>query len=155
MFFSEDGAPQVDISDWKSSFQLHWSNGQRKIPDGIPFPSSVPAGVYSESVIRFVAHETEEGFRLLLPFTLPGARYSSGDKLRMMDGKVGELFQHGFKPLGGEVRRTQRLERLFDHFASLVNRGVWSVGPHGVQGSIEVFKDATVHRDDYRIPSTW
>ncbi|KAG9256372.1 uncharacterized protein F5Z01DRAFT_506955 [Emericellopsis atlantica] len=155
MFFSKGGVPEVDISDWNTSFQLHWSNGQRKIADDIPFPPRVPRGVYSECVVRSHAHATEEGFRLLLPFTVPGALYSDGNDIRNFHNEVDELFQHGFKPLGGEAYRTQRLERLFDHFASLVERGVWSVGPHGVQGSIDVFKDAAVHCEDYRIPSTW
>lgn len=155
ILFSENGAQQVNTSNWKSSFQYYWNNGQRKIPDAIPFPSSIPPGVYSECIVRFRAQATEEGFRLPLPFALPGARYSDGDDIQSRDGKVDNLFQHGFKPLGGETHRTQRLERLFDHFTSLIERGVWSVGPHGVEGSIEVFKDAMVHWEVYKIPSSW
>ncbi|KAH6845737.1 hypothetical protein B0I37DRAFT_191526 [Chaetomium sp. MPI-CAGE-AT-0009] len=153
LFFSHAGAPQVDISNWRSSFRYYWNDGHRNIPAGIPFPSRVPPGVYSECLVRSDPEATEEGFRLLLPFRLYGARLSSGDEIQ--DRAADELFQHGFKPFGGDPHRPQRLERLLDHWADLVERGVWSVGPHGVQGSIEVFKDATVNWADYTIPSSW
>lgn len=39
-------------------------------------------------------------------------------------GSVAELFQHGFKPFGGEWWRAQRLEALFDHWRYLVETGV-------------------------------
>ncbi|GKT43583.1 uncharacterized protein ColSpa_03764 [Colletotrichum spaethianum] len=153
IFFSEEGTPQVDTSGLRSSFRYYWEDGHGKVPDGITFPSSVPPGAYSECVIRSEPEATEEAFRLPLPFNLYGARLSSGDE--MMNRAADELFQHGFKPFGGDPNRPQRLERLLDHWASLVERGVWSVGPHGVQGSIEVFKDSTVDWASYAIPSSW
>ncbi|KAK8040325.1 hypothetical protein PG991_000113 [Apiospora marii] len=153
IFFGEPGAPQVEISDWRSSFRYYWDDGHRTVPDGIAFPSRVPPGVYSECVIRSEPEATEEGFRLPLPFDLFGARLSSGDEIK--NRTADELFQHGFKPFGGNPNRPQRLERLLDHWAGLVERGVWAVGPHGVQGSIEVFKDATVDWASYAIPSSW
>ncbi|KAK8097820.1 uncharacterized protein PG998_013306 [Apiospora kogelbergensis] len=55
----------------------------------------------------------------------------------------------------GNPNRPQRLERLLDHWAGLVERGIWSVGPHGVQGSIDVFKDAKVDWASYAISSSW
>ncbi|GJC78858.1 hypothetical protein ColLi_01696 [Colletotrichum liriopes] len=109
--------------------------------------------VYSECVVRSEPEVTEEAFRLPLPFNLYGARFSSGDEMKGV--AADELLQHGFKPFGGNPNRPQRLERLLDHWASLVERGVWSVGPHGVQGSNEVFKDATMNWADYAIPSSW
>lgn len=153
MFFSDPGAPQIDVSGWRSSFRCHWDDGHRAAPEGIAFPSRAPPGVYSECVVRSEPEATEEAFRLLLPFNLYGARRSSGAELK--NKMADELFQHGFKPFGGNPNRPQRLERLLDHWANLVQRGVWSVGPHGVQGSIDVFKDATVNWVDYTIPSSW
>ncbi|KAG7286973.1 hypothetical protein NEMBOFW57_006473 [Staphylotrichum longicolle] len=153
MFFSDPGAPQVDVSGWRSSFRCHWDDGHRAVPEGIAFPSRAPPGVYSECVVRSEPEAAEEAFRLLLPSNLYGARRSSGAELK--NKMADELFQHGFKPFGGNPNRPQRLERLLDHWANLVQRGVWSVGPHGVQGSIDVFKDATVNWVDYTIPSSW
>jgi hypothetical protein len=153
MFFSAAGAPQVDVSDWRSSFRYYWDDGHRTVTDGIVFPSRVPPGVYSECVVRSEPEAAEEAFRMPLPFSLRGARFSDGGE--MGDRTVDELFQHGFKPFGGDPNRPQRLERLLDHWAGLVERGVWAVGPHGVQGSIDVFKDATVDWATYAIPSSW
>ncbi|KAL2192556.1 hypothetical protein P885DRAFT_72901 [Corynascus similis CBS 632.67] len=153
IFFSDAGAPQIDVSGWRSSFRSYWDDGHGKVPDGIAFPSLIPPGVYSECVIRSEPEATEEGFRLPLPFNLFGARFSSGDEIQ--NGAADELFQHQFKPFGGDPNRPQRLERLLDHWANLVERGVWSIGPHGVEGSIDVFKDATMNWADYTIPPSW
>ncbi|KAJ4306802.1 hypothetical protein N0V88_000169 [Collariella sp. IMI 366227] len=155
IFFSHPGAPQVDISGprWRSSFRRYWDDGHGKVPDGVAFPLSVPPGVYSECLVRSEPEATEEGFRMPLPFGLYGARLSDGGEMK--DMLADELFQHGFKPFGGDLNRPQRLERLLDHWAGLVERGVWSVGPHGVEGSIEMFKDAKLNWVDYVIPSSW
>ncbi|KAH6628428.1 hypothetical protein F5144DRAFT_536893 [Chaetomium tenue] len=141
------GAPQVDVSGWRSSFRGHWGEDDGH---GVAFPSRVPPGVYSECVNRSEPEATEEGFRVLLPFGVYGARVSSGGGVRSM--AADELFQHGFKPFGGDPNRPQRLERLLGHWAGLVERGVWAVGPCGVEGSIEVFGDAVVNWADYTIP---
>ncbi|KAI0190068.1 hypothetical protein EV127DRAFT_453839 [Xylaria flabelliformis] len=124
--------------------------------------SRIPAGVYSESVDRSAYDNTEEGFRLLLPYGFEGDDWDAGDKgARKSDGSViewgnlGDLFQHGYKPFGGDYYRPQRLERLFDHWRKLVVEGVWSVGPQGVEGSIETFREADVKWKDYVIPPTW
>ncbi|KAL8366347.1 hypothetical protein RB595_004899 [Gaeumannomyces hyphopodioides] len=150
IFFSAPGALQVDVSGWDSPFRGYWDDGG-KVPEA--YPLRVPPGIYSEGAGRWNTEPTEEGFRFLLPFSLHGARRSDG--MEIGDSGVGSLFQHGFKPFGGNPRRPQRLERLLDHWAGLVERGVWCVGPHGVEGSIEVFKDATVSWADYTIPPSW
>jgi hypothetical protein len=53
----------------------------------------------------------------MLPFAIRGnvaatARTSDGAMIK--DGRVADLFQHGFKPFGGESQRPQRLEKLLD-----------------------------------------
>ncbi|KAI1206731.1 uncharacterized protein F4807DRAFT_469949 [Annulohypoxylon truncatum] len=127
--------------------------------------SRVPAGVYSESVERDAYDNAEEGFRLLLPYGLDGdvgdddagagARKSDGSFVET--GAVAELFQHGYKPFGGDYYRPQRLERLLDHWRGLVEEGVWSVSPQGVEGTIDTFRqaDTAAHWRDYVISPTW
>ncbi|KFY27178.1 hypothetical protein V493_03665, partial [Pseudogymnoascus sp. VKM F-4281 (FW-2241)] len=98
----------------------------------------VPAGLYSESAKRSVIDYAEEGFRLILPFAMrggeDGARKSNGEALRK--GAVADLFQHGFKPFGGESWRAQRLEKLFGKWTELVESGVWDVDEKGVAGTV-------------------
>jgi hypothetical protein len=119
---------------------------------------SVPAGLYSESIHRSDVDNAEEGFRLVLPFAMGGeeggAKTSDGGRLE--EGTVGDLFQHGFKPFGGEWWRAQRMERLFGKWTELVEKGVWQVGERGVVGEVEVFKDADRGRwRDYCIDLDW
>lgn len=135
--------------------------------DGFAALSRVPAGVYTESVARDAYDNAEEGFRLLLPYGLEGdvgrgdaagARRSDGSFLEPGVAGAGavDLFQHGYKPFGGDYYRPQRLERLFDRWRELVDQGVWPVGPEGVMGTIEEFKKADTTRwRDYCIPPTW
>lgn len=128
--------------------------------------SRVLAGVYSESVERDAYDNAEEGFRLLLPYGLEGdvgqgdgdaaagARKSDGSFLDR--GTAVDLFQHGYKPFGGDYYRPQRLERLFELWRTLVDQEAWAVGPEGVLGTIDEFKKADTTRwQDYRIPPTW
>ncbi|KAI2700432.1 hypothetical protein CBS147332_8043 [Penicillium roqueforti] len=124
-------------------------------------PSHVSAGLYTEAVERNGDEPTEEGFRLLLPFTFNddwsrkvGARKSDGQFVDR--GRFSELFQHGFKPFGGDYCRPQRLERLLDCWRKLVEKGIWCIGPEGVEGTIDTFRDAESDRwEDYYIPPTW
>lgn len=134
----------------------------RARPPDSPVPSSVPAGVYSESVDRTDFDNAEEGFRLLLPYGLRDGVWDDDIGTRRSDGSVvgrgtvTDLFQHGYKPFGGDYNRPQRLERLFDHWHRLVAEGIWSVGPQGVEGTIDTFKDADTERwRDYCILPTW
>ncbi|KAI0851204.1 hypothetical protein F5Y00DRAFT_16984 [Daldinia vernicosa] len=121
---------------------------------------SILSGLYSESVERFSGDNAEEGFRLLLPFPLRalgeehGARKS--DMNLVEEKSVADLFQHGFKPFGGEWWRAQRLEMLFDAWTHLVESGVWKVGDNGIDGNIDMFKDADRGQwADYRIDPSW
>lgn len=127
-------------------------------------PMRVGAGVYSEAVERsdFDDH-SEEGFRLLLPFRFrddgqgAGARRSDGSPVGSEPGNdAGDLFQHGYKPFGGDSHRPQRLERLFDCWRGLVDDGVWAVGMDGVQGTLDTFGEAGSERcRHYYIPPSW
>lgn len=129
--------------------------------DGVsPGDHSTPAGLYSESVERFKTDNAEEGFRLLLPFPLrehgqeSGARKSDGTLVE--EGSIAELFQHGYKPFGGEWWRAQRLERLFDLWTNLISDGIWTVGPDGVEGTIDWFRDAAYEGSrNYVIAPLW
>lgn len=128
-------------------------------------PPRGPAGVYSQSVVRSVADSSEEGFQLWLPYGLQGGEgFGDADDVgaRRSDGwfvdrgSVNQLFQHGYKPFGGDGHRSQRLERLFDCWYGLVEKGVWLVGPYGVRGTIDTFEEADTERwRDYYIPPTW
>ncbi|OTB10788.1 hypothetical protein K445DRAFT_322683 [Daldinia sp. EC12] len=120
----------------------------------------VLSGLYSESVERSSVDNAEEGFRLLLPFPFRASGEEDGARRSDMDlvqaKSVADLFQHGFKPFGGEWWRAQRLERLFDHWAYLVESGIWKVRENGIEGDINTFKEADRGRwADYRIAPSW
>ncbi|KAI0531833.1 hypothetical protein GGR58DRAFT_214510 [Xylaria digitata] len=158
LFLAVVGEREVDLTQPSNPFYIRF----RAESAESPVPSRIPAGVYSEPVERNAFDNTEEGFRLLLPYGLEGdvgnesvgARKSDGSFVRK--GEVAELFQHGYKPFGGDYYRPQRLERLLDHWCKLVNEGVWSVGSQGVEGNIDTLREADTTRwRDYVIPPTW
>ncbi|KAJ5286594.1 hypothetical protein N7478_002280 [Penicillium angulare] len=118
------------------------------------------AGLYSEPTERG-AHDNEEaGFRLVLPFALRpdyrdnGARKSDGSHVSA--GSFTELFQNGgYYAFGGE-HRSQRLERLMNQWEEMVESGVWTVGVDGVEGGIDLFRDADRGAwRDYWIAPSW
>ncbi|KAK5992083.1 hypothetical protein PT974_05481 [Cladobotryum mycophilum] len=158
LFPATGSEPEVDITGSSSPF---YNGGFRERSADSPVPSRVAAGVYSEPVDRDSYDNAEEGFQMLLPYGFEsvwdasdGARKSDGSSLA--SDKVAELFQHGYKPFGGDYYRPQRLEALLGHWCKLVDRGVWSVGPQGVEGTIDTFKEAGKERwRDYIIPPTW
>ncbi|KAI3318878.1 hypothetical protein HD806DRAFT_304778 [Xylariaceae sp. AK1471] len=158
LFSTVRGEREVDLTGSLSPF----CNGFRARSADPAVPSQVPAGVYSESVERNAFDNAEEGFRLLLPYGLEGDVGDASAGARKSDGsfvgrgKVAELFQHGYKPFGGDYYRAQRLECLLDHWRMLVDEGIWSVGPQGVEGTIDTFRKAdTAHWRDYFISPTW
>ncbi|KAI1780715.1 hypothetical protein F4818DRAFT_14525 [Hypoxylon cercidicola] len=150
---------QADLTESLSSFSIKF----HMMSASTPVPSRVPAGVYSELMGRNAYDTAEEGFRLLLPYCLGGDVWNASADPRKSDGSfidprtVDSLFQHGYKPFGGDYYRPQRLERLWDHWRKLVDEGIWSVGPQGVEGTIDTFKQAadTAHWRDYLISPTW
>jgi hypothetical protein len=148
-------------ADLTAAVSRAWNDFRGRSADAA-MSSLVPAGVYSELVERNEYDNTEEGFRLLLPYGLEGEHWESSEGARKSDcsfvtqGKMDDLFQHGYKPFGGDYYRPQRLERLLDHWCKLVDEGVWSVGPQGVEGTIDTFRNAdTGHWRDYVISPTW
>ena len=71
-------------------------------------------------------------------------------------GSVDRLFQHGYKPFGGDYYRPQRLERVLELWEGLVKKGVWGVGRDGVKGSVERFREAEGWRwREYVVPVGW
>ncbi|KAJ3497003.1 hypothetical protein NLG97_g2237 [Lecanicillium saksenae] len=154
-----------DNSDQRRSVKLTRTTSPFLLPDfyspstDIHTPSHISAGLYTTSAERNGLDTAEDGFRLVLPFTLNDnqggcARRSDGELLDR--GSVADLFQHGFKPFGGDYYRPQRLERLLECWRKLVEDGVWSVSPEGIEGTIDTFRDAESDRwRDYCIPPTW
>lgn len=147
LFPAAEGTQQVDLPPGRSPF---WHG----LPARAGARRRVPAGVYSEGVDRRNYGVAEEGFRVLLPGGCQGAR-----KGRKSDGSVvgsdgrealGEVFQHGYKPFGGDVERAQRLERLLEFWGGLVEEGVWRVGAEGVEGGVGVLGEG-----EYRVPVSW
>ncbi|CAG8066575.1 unnamed protein product [Penicillium salamii] len=129
----------------------------------VPFNEGdpVPTGLYSAAINRFDYDSEETGFHLLLPFALRpnladenGARRSDGSLVP--SGSCTQLFQHGvFHPFGGE-HRLQRLQSLFDRWTELIESGVWTVGDNGVEGGIDMFRNADHGAwEDYWIPPSW
>ena len=143
------------------------TNTTKDPPPPSTLPSSVPAGVYTEAVDRRNYDIAEEGFRLLLPYTLndsggrdwhcdtttgnPTGNARKSDGSFVGRGTSAELFQHGYKPFGGDYYRPQRLERLLELWWGLVVEGVWTVGETGVEGGVERFGEA----GGYVIPPSW
>ncbi|EHK18300.1 uncharacterized protein TRIVIDRAFT_225614 [Trichoderma virens Gv29-8] len=158
LFPAAEGEPEVVLTLSSNPF----CNDFRATTADSPVPSRVGAGVYSQSVDRDACHDyAEEGFWLLLPYSFKsdwdaaeGARKSDGSLIAR--DRLADLFQHGYKPFGGDYYRPQRLERLFDCWCKLVDQGIWSVGPQGVQGAIDTFTEAgTARWKDYLISPTW
>ncbi|KAK4033109.1 S-adenosylmethionine synthase protein [Parachaetomium inaequale] len=119
---------EADVAGPSSPFcRPFWARSNDEA-SSLLLPSRVPAGVYSEAVERDCFDNAEEAFRLLLPFGLEGDVHARGEDVnrivkgaRKSDGSfvrrgtAAELFQHGYKPFGGDYYRAQRLERLLEH----------------------------------------
>ncbi|ROV98380.1 hypothetical protein VMCG_07194 [Cytospora schulzeri] len=182
LIFPAEFGQKTNLDQFPSTYAAQWERPDRFVtfnPFRSPYHSAVkrgdhstPAGLYSESVDRKYVDQAEEGFRLLLPFTLrpfgddadnilnsiggnAGARWSDGTLVEK--GDPTGLFQHGQKPFGGNTYgRAQRLERLFDKWRELVESSIWMVGKDGVDGSIERFREADgLGWRNYWIPPTW
>ncbi|KAE8443775.1 hypothetical protein EG329_001369 [Mollisiaceae sp. DMI_Dod_QoI] len=119
------------------------------------------AGVYTEAVSRRAEDTAEEGFRLILPYSIGQNGYARESTGSIIDSTVRpsfqDLYQHGFKPFGGDWSRAQRLVRLLDNWTGMVERGLWEVGEDGVLGGIEKFKEADTKErwKDYWMEPDW
>lgn len=102
----------------------------------------IPAGVYTDAISRRAEDTAEEGFRLILPFPIGKNEYARKSTGQLIDGNFADLYQHGFKPFGGDWTRAQRLVSLLDNWTGMVERGLWEVGEDGVEGGIEKFEEA-------------
>ncbi|TAQ88634.1 hypothetical protein B7494_g3051 [Chlorociboria aeruginascens] len=118
----------------------------------------IPAGVYTDAISRRSEDTAEEGFRFILPYTIGENEFARKSTGQLIDeGNFKDLYQHGFKPFGGDWSRAQRLVKLLDNWTSMVERGLWAVGEDGVMGGIEKFKEADTktHWKDYWIEPDW
>jgi hypothetical protein len=125
-------------------------------PDDDDSTKELPAGLYTESIDRKLYDNTEDGFRLLLPYVLGSNGYvRKSDSARFEDGAG--LYQHGYQPFGGDPWRAQRLVKLFENWRGMVARGDWGVDENGVMGGIDTFKEADTETGwrKYWIESSW
>jgi hypothetical protein len=118
----------------------------------------IPAGLYTDAISRGFGDSAEDGFRLILPYTIgqnESARKSDGHPIGEDNFK--DLYQHGFQPFGGDSNRAQRLVRLLENWTEMVERGLWDVGEDGVEGGIEKFREADTNArwNDYWIKPDW
>lgn len=121
------------------------------------------AGLYLAEMDRQGQDEAEDGFKLILPYTIGEhgfARKSDSlldRRVEDLEGCCEELYQHGAKPFGGEWWRAQRLVKLFDNWTGMAEKGLWEVGEDGVLGGIEKFKEADTEEGwkNYWIPPDW
>jgi hypothetical protein len=164
LFTTVRGECQVDLTTSSNPFCQEF---QAYSNDSPAIPTRIPVGVYANAVHRVDHDNAEEAFYLFLPFGLKGglefgdvkeanegARTSDGSFVNR--GSTFGLFQHGFKPFGGDTHRPQRLERLFDTWRKLVEDGIWAVGLEGVEGTIDTFREAeTTLWKHYVIPPSW
>ncbi|KAK6844433.1 hypothetical protein PG995_014543 [Apiospora arundinis] len=131
---------------------------------------SYPAGLYFTMTDQG-APGFEDGVKLVLPFGIGGrgwARTADGAKFGELtedgirtdaeiDGKdkFDSLFQLGYNPFVGahEVRLVQVLRA----WVKLVESGHWKVGPDGVLGGMEKWRDADTrwHWKKYVVPMSW
>jgi hypothetical protein len=143
-------------------FDVEDQYGQRN-PFGYVYSSAlgdkaIPAGVYTDAIGRGTPDTAEEGFRLILPYTIGENEFARKSDGRVIGGdNFKELYQHGFKPFGGDWNRAQRLVRLLDNWTEMVERGFWEVGEDGVMGGIEKFREADeeAHWRNYWIKPDW
>ncbi|KAK7978703.1 hypothetical protein PG988_006193 [Apiospora saccharicola] len=136
--------------------------------DGRDAVPSFQAGLYFTPTDQGYWHTFEDGVKLVLPFGIGGRGYA-----RTADGALfGEityqmhveaeghdrhdsLFQIGYQPFGAghEVRLVQVLRV----WVRLVESGAWRVGPDGVLGGMQKWRDADTwwHWKKYVVPMSW
>lgn len=108
-----------------------------------------------------------DSFRLVLPYRIGSAGYARksdgllmGELARDKEEAVprvrhAELYQLGYNSIFND--HDAQLFRLLENWKERVERGDWKVGAEGVEGGIEMFKDADTEEfwPLYQLPSPW
>ncbi|KAG9523074.1 hypothetical protein KCV07_g2804, partial [Aureobasidium melanogenum] len=137
-----------------------------------PFPwpynqlLSFPAGLYLTDSERSAGHEFEDGVKFVLPFGVGGkgfARTSDGlhigdprdEQDARCEDRLADLYQQGWNPFI-EMHEV-RLVKVLESWKEMVERGDWKVGPEGVEGSIDAFKEAETPEgwEKFVVPMGW
>ncbi|KAK8085930.1 hypothetical protein PG994_000904 [Apiospora phragmitis] len=111
----------------------------------------------------------EDGVKLVLPFGIGGrgwARTADGAKFGENTGQVKHadvegqdmhhsLFQLGYQPF--VAAHEVRLVQVLRVWVKLVESGAWKVGPDGILGGMEKWRDADTwwHWKKYVVPMSW
>ncbi|KAF4634252.1 hypothetical protein G7Y89_g3857 [Cudoniella acicularis] len=67
---------------------------------------NIPAGIYSDAISRVETDNAEEGFTFVLPYTIGENKFArKSDGSQLGEGNFKDLYQHGFKPFGGDWSR--------------------------------------------------
>ncbi|KAK8040122.1 hypothetical protein PG993_008533 [Apiospora rasikravindrae] len=129
---------------------------------------SYPAGLYFTRTDQGDQNVFEDGVRLVLPFgvggrgwarTADGARFGENLELRHAEpegrDRHHELFQLGYSPF--VASHEVRLVQVLRVWVKLVESGDWKVGPEGVLGGMEKWREADTwwHWKKYVVPMSW
>lgn len=129
--------------------------------------STIPAGLYITATDREFSIEFEDSVKLVLPFgigangfarTADGARFGENtedeDNVEPKDTFC-DLYQLGFVPFGEQ--HDVRLAQVLEVWLRQVESGNWTVGPEGIEGGMEKWKEADTeeHWEEYVVPVSW
>ncbi|KAK7949397.1 uncharacterized protein PG986_010283 [Apiospora aurea] len=129
---------------------------------------SYPAGLYFTRTDQGGQNVFEDGVQLVLPFGIGGRGYARtadgarfGENLEAkQDQPEGhdshhELFQLGYSPF--VASHEVRLVQVLRVWVGLVESGAWKVGPEGVLGGTEKWREADTwwHWKKYVVPMSW
>jgi hypothetical protein len=131
------------------------------LPFGWPYNRilSYPAGLYLSGADREDGNVFEDEAKLVLPFGIGSsgyARKSDGSRIgKDHGGGEGLLYQPGYQPFV-EIHGV-RLAGILRSWLGMVERGDWKVGPEGVLGDMEAFKEAGTEEgwEKFIVPVSW
>ncbi|KAK7919973.1 hypothetical protein PG985_007995 [Apiospora marii] len=139
-------------------------------PFGRPW-SDVPsyqAGLYFTETDQGHWHTFEDGVKLVLPFGIGSRGYARtadgalfGENTEQRHGAIegrdrhDALFQLGYQPFGAD--HEVRLVQVLWVWVRLVESGAWKVGPDGVLGGMQKWRDADTwwYWKKYVVPMSW
>lgn len=167
----EDGEERginVTLLFGSSDFFITPQDYDDKTGSGLPFGwpyhrvRSYPAGLYITSTDRGFA-DFEDGVRLVLPFGIGSngfARTSDGERFgESYDANLkdthSELYQPGYQAF--VAFHEVRLVKILESWTDMIERGDWEVGPEGVEGTIDAFKEADTSEgwSKFVVPVSW